>query len=232
MAYLLGYKTDGLFTSEDQFVGAPPQFGQTFGPNAGQTYLGDVKYVDVNGDGQITDADKTFIGNPHPDFTFGFTNNFRYKSFDLSVFCQGSVGNDIMNLTRRNGIANNMLFQNMFTEAQNFYSADNTDTSIPRPINSIANPNQEISDRFIEDGSYLRIQNVTLGYTLPSSLLSKVKLTRLRLYASAQNLYTFTRYSGYDPEIGSFNQNVLLSNVDNGRYPSPRTYSIGINLEF
>ncbi len=227
-----GYKTEGLFTSEDQFVGAPPQFGQTFGPNAGQTYLGDVKYVDVNGDGQITDADKTFIGNPHPDFTFGFTNNFRYKSFDLSVFCQGSVGNDIMNLTRRNGIANNMLFQNMFTEAQNFYSADNTDTNIPRPINSIANPNQEISDRFIEDGSYLRIQNVTLGYTLPSSLLSKVKLSRLRLYASAQNLYTFTRYSGYDPEIGSFNQNVLLSNVDNGRYPSPRTYSIGINLEF
>ncbi|MFY7666070.1 SusC/RagA family TonB-linked outer membrane protein [Flavobacterium sp.] len=227
-----GYKTDGLFTSEDQFVGAPPQFGQTFGSAPGQTYLGDVRYVDVNGDGEINDRDKTFIGNPHPDFTFGFTNNFTYKNFDLSVFCQGSVGNDIMNLTYRNGTANNQLYQNVLTDALNFYSADNTNTNIPRPINSLANPNQEISDRFIEDGSYLRIQNVTLGYNLPTSILSKVKLTRLRVFASAQNLYTFTKYSGYDPEIGSFNQNVLLSNIDNGRYPSPRTYSIGVNLEF
>ncbi|WP_243388991.1 SusC/RagA family TonB-linked outer membrane protein [Flavobacterium aurantiibacter] len=227
-----GFKTDGLFTSDEQFVDAPVQFGQGFGPVPGQTYLGDVKYVDINDDGEINDLDRTFIGNPHPDFTFGFTNNFRYKNFDLSVFCQGSVGNDILNLTYRNGIANNTLWQNMFVEAANFYSADNTNTNIPRPINSLSNPNQEISDRYVEDGSYLRIQNLTLGYNLPSASISKLKISRVRIYGSVQNLYTFTKYSGYDPEIGSFNQNVLLSNVDNGRYPTPRTYSLGVNIEF
>ncbi|MDI1255602.1 MAG: TonB-dependent receptor [Flavobacterium sp.] len=227
-----GYITEGLFTTQAELDSAPLQFGQTVGTAPGQTNLGDVKYKDVNGDGVVDTSDKTFIGNPHPDFTFGFTNNFRYKNIDLSLFLQGSVGNDVMNLTKRAGTSNAILSQNQFTEAADYWTPDNTNTSIPRPINSESNTNAFISDRFVEDGSYIRIQNVTLGYTLPSNLLSKIKMTRLRVYGTVQNLYTFTNYSGYDPEIGSFNQSPLLSGIDNGRYPSPRTWSLGINVEF
>lgn len=227
-----GYKTNGLFNSLEELNAAPIQFGQAVGTAPGETYLGDVRYVDVNGDGVIDPKDKTVIGNPHPDFTFGFTNNFRYKNFDLSIFLQGSVGNDVMNLTRRAGTSNSLLFQNQLTEALDYWTPTNTDTNIPRPIGSTSNYNVEISDRYVEDGSYLRIQNLTLGYTLPQSLVSKAKISRLKVYGSVQNLFTFTNYSGYDPEIGSFNQNVLLSGIDNGRYPSPRIYSLGINLEF
>lgn len=227
-----GYKTDGLFTSMEQLENAPLQFGQTVGTAPGQTYLGDVKYVDVNGDGVVNELDKTEIGNPTPKFTFGFTNNFKYKSFDLSIFLQGVYGNDIMNLTKRMGTNNATLYQNMLVEASDFYSADNPNSSNPRPVNGLGNTNIEISDRYVEDGSYLRIQNVTIGYSLPSDLVSKLRMSRVRFYATAQNLYTFTDYSGYDPEIGSFNQNALLSGIDNGRYPSPRTYTFGVNVEF
>lgn len=227
-----GYLTDGIFNNLDDLNNAPIQFGQSVGTAPGETYLGDVKFVDVNGDGVVDSNDKTIIGNPHPDFTFGFTNNFKYKNFDLSVFLQGSVGNDVMNLTRRSGTANSSLYLNQLQEALDFWTPQNTDSNVPRPINSLGNRNIEISDRYVEDGSYLRIQNVTFGYNLPQELLSKIKMTRFRLYLTAQNLFTFTNYSGYDPEIGSFNQNILLSGIDNGRFPTPRTYSFGINLEF
>lgn len=227
-----GYKTDGLFNTLDELNNAPLQFGQTVGTAPGQTYLGDVKYVDINGDGIIDENDRTVIGNPHPDFTFGFTNTFKYKNFDLSIFMQGSVGNDIMNLTRRSGISNSGLFLNQLDEALNYWTPENTNTSIPRPIGSSGNTNLEISDRFVEDGTYLRIQNLTLGYNLPLNIISKAKLTRLRIYGAAQNLLTFTRYSGFDPEVGAFNQSVLLTGIDNGRFPTPRTYSFGVNLEF
>ncbi|MNR34158.1 TonB dependent receptor [compost metagenome] len=113
-----------------------------------------------------------------------------------------------------------------------YYSSTNTGSNNPRPIADASNTNLLISDRYVEDGSYLRIQNITLGYSLPQDVISKYKISRLRLYGSAQNLYTFTDYSGYDPEIGSFNQNVLLSGIDNGRYPVARTFLVGLNLEF
>ncbi|TDP58292.1 SusC/RagA family TonB-linked outer membrane protein [Flavobacterium dankookense] len=227
-----GYQTDGIFNSLDDLNAAPLQFGQTVGTASGQTYLGDYKYKDVNNDGVVDTNDRTFIGNPHPDFTFGFTNNFKYKNFDLSIFLQGSYGNDILNLTRRSGTANSILGQNLFVESANYWTPTNTNTDIPRPINLENNTNYNISDRYVEDGSYLRVQNLTFGYNLPQDLISVIKMSRVRLYASVQNLYTFTKYSGYDPEIGSFNQSPLLSGIDNGRYPSPRTYSFGINVEF
>lgn len=227
-----GYVAEGIFNSLDELNAAPIQFDQSVGPGAGQTYLGDIKYKDVNGDGVVNGADRTLIGNPHPDFTFGFTNNFKYKNFDLSVFVQGSVGNEVMNLTWRDGTANAQLYMNQLTDALNYWTPENTNTNVPRPIGSTASPNNLISSRYVEDGSYARIQNVTFGYTLPSELISKIKMSRVRVYASAQNLYTFTKYRGYDPEIGSFNQNILLSGIDNGRYPQPRLFSLGINLEF
>lgn len=227
-----GYKTDGIFKDQTVLDNAPLQFGQAVGTGAGETALGDVKYVDVNGDGKIDANDKTFIGNPHPKFTYGFTNNFKYKNVDLSIFLQGSYGNDVMNLTRRAGTTNASLYDNQLVEAMDYYSPTNTTSNNPRPIADSSNNNLLISDRYVEDGSYLRIQNITLGYSLPQDVISKYKISRLRLYGSAQNLYTFTNYSGYDPEIGSFNQNVLLSGIDNGRYPIARTFLVGLNLEF
>ncbi|TDP02377.1 TonB-linked SusC/RagA family outer membrane protein [Flavobacterium sp. 245] len=227
-----GYKTDGIFKDQAVLNSAPLQFGQAVGTGAGETALGDVKYVDVNGDGKIDAADKTFIGNPHPKFTYGFTNNFKYKNIDLSIFLQGSYGNDVMNLTKRAGTTNASLYDNQLVDAMDYYSSTNTGSNNPRPIADASNTNLLISDRYVEDGSYLRIQNITLGYSLPQDVISKYKISRLRLYGSAQNLYTFTDYSGYDPEIGSFNQNVLLSGIDNGRYPVARTFLVGLNLEF
>lgn len=227
-----GYVAEGIFNDLETLNSAPIQFGKPVGTGAGETYLGDVKYKDVNGDGKIDANDKTLIGNPHPDFTFGFTNNFKYKNFDLSVFLQGSYGNEILNLTKRAGTTNASLYENQLVEAMNYWTPTNTNTNIPRPIGDSSNSNLFISSRYLEDGSYLRIQNITFGYTLPRNILDSLKMSRLRLYGSVQNLYTFTKYSGYDPEIGSFNQSPLLSGIDNGRYPSPRTFSIGLNVEF
>ncbi|WP_117881620.1 SusC/RagA family TonB-linked outer membrane protein [Aureibaculum luteum] len=232
-----GYVSEGIFDDMATLNAAPLQFGQPVGTGSGETYLGDYKYKDVSGpngvpDGIVDALDKTLIGSPHPDFTFGFTNNFKYKNFDLSVFVQGTYGNDIMNLTRRQGTTNASLYENQFVEASNYWTETNTNTSIPRPINNTANTNLLISSRYLEDGSYLRIQNLTFGYSLPQDVLEKIKMSRIRIYGSAQNLYTLTNYSGYDPEIGSFNQSPLLTGIDNGRYPSPRTFSLGINVEF
>lgn len=227
-----GYVAEGIFKDLTTLNAAPLQFGQAVGTAEGETYLGDVKYKDVNEDGVVDAKDKTFIGNPHPKFTFGFTNNFKYKNFDCSVFLQGSYGNDVMNLTRRAGTTNASLYDNQLVEAMDYYSATNTASNNPRPIANTSNNNLLISSRYVEDGSYLRIQNLTIGYSLSQDLISKLKLSRVRFYGTAQNLHTFTKYTGYDPEIGSFNQNVLLSGIDNGRYPSPRTLSFGVNVEF
>ncbi len=193
--------------------------------------LGDIRYTDINGDGVINDLDLTVIGDPNPDFTFGFTNTFRYKSLDLSIFVQGSVGNDILNLTKRNGTQNAMMYQNQLVDALDYWSPSNPNASQPRLINSDSHPNIMISDRYVEKGDYVRIQNVTLGYTLSPEIASQLKLSKLRVYVTAQNLFTITKYSGYDPEIGAFNQNVLLTGVDNGRYPTPRTFTFGLNLD-
>jgi TonB-dependent starch-binding outer membrane protein SusC len=192
---------------------------------------GDVIYKDQNNDGVIDLKDLVPIGNPNPKFTYGFTNNFKYKNVDLSIFVQGTAGNKLMNLTRLSGTMNSNMGTNYLTEAADFYSASNIDASLPRP-STYDDINNAISSRHIEDGSYLRIQNVTLGYSLPSDIISKLKLSRLRIYASGQNLYTFTKYKGYDPEVGSYNQDALLSGVDNGRYPVPRQITFGFNVEF
>ena len=224
-----GLETVGIIRTEEQLANAPQTF---FGTSPETSELGDIQYVDQNDDGFINDSDLTFIGNPNPDFTYGFTNNFNYKGIELSVFVQGSQGNDLLNLTRRAGTLNTNLYQNQLAEAIDFYSASNTNASLPRPVGSLSHPNLRVSDRYVEDGSYLRIQNVTLGYSIPTDVISKYNLSKLRIYASGQNLFTITDYTGYDPEVGAFNQDVLLTGVDNGRYPTPRTITLGLNVEF
>ena len=227
-----GYKTDGIFRTMEDLQNAPVQFDKKIGTAPGETYLGDVRYVDINGDGVVDNKDLTIIGNPHPDFTFGWTNTFTYKNLDLSFFFQGSIGNDVMNLTKRSGTHNAQLFQNYLVDAADYWSLDNPNSNNPRPINSTSNTNILISDRYIEKGDYVRLQNITLGYTLNNEFAHKLNLSKFRLYVTAQNLFTITDYTGYDPEIGSFNQNVLLTGIDNGRYPSPRTFTFGVNLDF
>lgn len=225
-----GLQSLGIIRTEEQLASAPiPHLGVKDAPSQ----LGDVLYKDQDGDGLITAKDNVLIGNPHPDFTYGFTNNFKYKSFELNIFLQGSQGNDIFNLTRRAGTTNSTLYQNQLAEAGNFWTVDNVNAKYPRPIlDSPGHANMAISDRYVEDGSYLRIQNITFAYSLPSDIIAKAKLSKVRLYTGIQNLYTFTDYSGYDPEVGSLNQDALLTGVDNGRYPSPRTFTLGLNVEF
>ncbi len=227
-----GYEVEGLFRSLDDINEAPIQFGRPFA-NAlfSTTWLGDIKFRDVNGDGVVDTDDRTVIGNPHPDFTFGFQNSLSYKNFDLSVFLQGSYGNDVFNAIGRSLTAGNRTFTNQSPSVLDYWSVENPDSGSPRLARNDT-PNINISDRYVEDGSYLRIQNVTLGYTLPSAITEKIKISKLKVYSSIQNLYTFTNYSGYDPEVGSFNQSAILAGVDNGRYPTPRTFTLGINVEF
>ncbi|MCU7694785.1 SusC/RagA family TonB-linked outer membrane protein [Haoranjiania flava] len=223
-----GFVTDGLFGSVAEIQNSADQ-GLAIGPKG--TWLGDVKFKDLNNDDIIDDKDVTFIGDPNPDFTYGITNSFKYKGFDLGIFLQGSYGGDILNYTRRTTERLFSPYFNQLATVTNRYSADNPDGNMPR-FNQWHNSNWRVSDRFIEDGSYMRIQNVTLGYNLPAKFINKVKMTNARIYVTAQNLYTFTNYSGVSPELGAYNSDVLMQNVDNGSYPNPRTFNFGINVTF
>jgi TonB-linked SusC/RagA family outer membrane protein len=224
-----GLKTDGLFRTEAELAASYPQFGSAVAPN--ETWLGDVRFEDMNGDQVIDSKDLTFIGSPIPDFTFGFTNNFRYRDLDLSIFLQGSYGAEIFNFMRWQLERMNNVYYNQLRTVMDRYTATNTDGELPRFTNTNTN-NTAMSDRYVEDGSFVRIQNITLGYKLPRTLINRVKMNNLRLFVTVQNLYTFTKYTGYDPEVGSYNNSIRLMSVDAGHYPNPRTYMGGVSVEF
>ena len=223
-----GFVTDGLFRDMKELNngvnwGLPVQ--------ADKQWLGDVRFKDLNGDNKIDDKDVTVIGNPNPKFTYGMTNTVTYKGIDLSVFLYGSYGAKIFNYSRRQTEGLKNQYNNQLTTVLDRYSSDNPNGSLPR-YNQWHNNNFRISDRFIESGSFLRIQNISLGYNLPKKMIAKAKLNNFKLYASVQNLYTFTKYTGYDPELGAYNSRVTLMNIDNGHYPNPRSFTIGANIEF
>jgi len=224
-----GLKTDGLFRTEAELAASYPQFGSAVAPN--ETWLGDVRYADMNSDQVIDSKDLTFIGSPIPDFTFGFTNNLRYRDLDLSVFLQGSYGAEIFNFMRWQLERMNNVYYNQLRTVMDRYTTTNTDGELPRFTNTNTN-NTAMSDRYVEDGSFVRIQNITLGYKLPRTVINRVKMNNLRLFVTVQNLYTFTKYTGYDPEVGSYNNSIRLMNVDAGHYPNPRTYMGGVSVEF
>lgn len=193
---------------------------------------GDQLFTDVDGSGDISPADQKIIGDPTPDFTFGFTNTFSYKNFDLNIFLQGAQGGDVMNLTAV------QLFNgdsNATTEILNSWTPTNTSTNIPRAKLR----GKEISSRFVEDGSYIRLKNIALGYTLPNDIVSKLGLQNARISLSAQNLFTITNYSGLDPEVSYFGAgggNSSAANTTNGfdfgNYPTLRSVNFTINLKF
>ena len=226
-----GFRVKDIFRTQAQLVGAPIQFGRPISNTSGGTWLGDIQYEDINGDGKIDDADQAYIGNPNPDFTYSIANNFTYKNFDLSVFLNGSYGAKIYNVLNYKLANLAALYSNQLASSANFWTPENPTSNIPAPKTG-DNANLKNSDRFIENGSYLRLQNVTLGYSVPTKLLEKVKLARLKIYVSGQNLFVITPYKGLDPELGGVNQDVFLTNVDLGRYPSPRVYTFGINAQF
>ncbi len=268
-----GYKTDGVYGSKQEIL--DHRYGEGLektGFNRYNTiFVGDVKYVDMNGDGRITPEDKTTIGSPLPKFTFGFNNTFTYKNFDLTIFINGSYGNKIFNeldrkltsmgwnsgqlskamnfaqmeaidpsivypVTKTYGSGEDMVtmtINNWFEDIDNVKLV-NPDTKMSRAGRNIGFNNNETSDRYVEDGSYLRIRNIMLGYTVPSKWLQKVKIESLRVYANIQNLHTFTKYSGYDPEVGINQQDSsgFTFGYDAGRYPAPRLISFGLNISF
>ena len=259
-----GYVVEGVYKDFADIENSPraekyPADG-VFNPRT-TVWVGDLKFKDISGpdgtpDGVINEYDRTNIGSPLPKFTFGWTNTFRFWNWDLNVFLNGCYGNKILNYNKMgqgyNGLVSmNSAWINQHNDIRDRaklvmidpalgmdditnVKVSNPDTMTPRPVLSDPNDNDRISTRYIEDGSYLRVKNITLGYTVPKKLLQRVKMDNIRLYMNVQNLYTFTKYSGYDPEVGASttDQKGLTFGVDNGRYPSPMTCSFGVNLTF
>jgi TonB-linked SusC/RagA family outer membrane protein len=220
--YFYGYETNGLFQTAAEVAASPTQNGAV---------PGDIKFKDLSGpagvpDGKITDLDKTQIGNPFPDFTIGWNLGFEYKNIDLSVFTYASVGNDIYRAYERNA-----QYSNKFRSILGRWTGAGTtnDASSPRYSFTDANSNIRVSDRYVEDGSFVKIKNLVLGYTVPTSLYNNKVFSKIRLYAQVKNLYTFTKYTGYDPEIPG---GILDTGVDRGNYPQARTISFGLDLKF
>ena len=257
-----GYKVEGVYKDLDDIQNSakPAKYPSDGVFSRGNTvWVGDIKYKDVDENGIIDERDRTDLGSPLPKFTFGWTNTFRYKNLDLSIFLNGSYGNKVMNynsltLTHMNSTWTNQL-QSVVSKRARLEPIDptivyadgskwfdhidnvrvkNPGTKIPHTSINDPNDNDRISDRYVEDGSFLRIKNITLGYTFPKALLNKAKIENLRVYVNIQNLYTFTKYTGYDPEVGASTQDSsgLAYGLDNGRYPSPAMYSFGLNITF
>lgn len=232
IANFWGYVTNGIYQNE----------GDVDKGGLGGVSPGDRRYKDVDGNGEINPNDKTVIGNGLPKYTFGFDLNMKYKNFDLSIFLNGQTGVEIANLTR--AYLYNLHFfggpglVNGSTDLLNSWHGEGTSNTMPRNAYTTPVSNRWFSSYYIENGAFVRIRNLQFGYTVVSALLKKMGLQSGRIYVSAQNLHTFTKYSGYDPEVGSSsvnrttNQNPLTTGVDFGRYPTPRTFIVGINFQF
>ena len=244
--------TDFYFVNENgEIVRTPVMSDLPINETSG-VWVGDYIYKDQNNDGVIDEQYRTYIGNPEPKFTYGIGNTFSYKNIDLTVQLTGVYGNDIVNYSRRYMENPRRNISNLFVSALDYARLDLIDPNGPNDYRNVqivggaghsprlplstatSDYDFAFSDRFIEDGSYLRIQNVSLGYTFPKQWTQKIGISNLKIYANLQNLYTFTKYKGFDPEIGvSYGyQGSLLTGVDNGRYPSPRIYTFGLNASF
>jgi TonB-linked SusC/RagA family outer membrane protein len=199
--------------------------------NGNRPKAGDIRFVDTNGDGAITDADRTIIGNPNPKAFAGVTNNFSYKGLELSVFFQGQFGNQIYNQTRQI-IESQSDPYNQSTRVLNHWTSTNTNTDIPRPVRNDPQGNNRFSTRWLEDGSYVRLKNVTLAYNIPTTLSKRASIQNLRIYVTGQNLITWTKYLGYDPEVSADPFSSTAFGRDFGVYPQARTYTVGINATF
>ncbi len=235
-----GWVVDGIFQSKEEVdrFNAIDGNAASFYQNA-QTAAGDIRFKDISGpdgkpDGKVDAFDRTFLGSFIPKFSYGLNWTGNYGNFDFTLFLQGVSGNKIYNGTKVIGQGQLRLF-NATTDVLNAWTPTNTNTDVPRSISGDPNQNSRTSDRFLEDGSYLRVKNLSVGYTIPATVLSKATrntVSRLRIYVSSQNLLTFTRYTGYDPEVASRNYGLLTNGIDFAQYPQARTIMMGINLGF
>lgn len=219
--YFFGYKTAGVFQNMDEVRSYVNKDGEMIMPNA---VPGDTRFVDVNGDGKISADDRTNIGNGTPDWTFGLNLNADWKGFDLNLFFQGVAGADVFDATYRADVPSGNYPSWMLGR----WTGEGTSNKYPRLASGYAD-NWMVSDLFVCDGSYLRLKNITLGYTLPRSLTNRLSIQRLRFYVQAENLITWTKYWGFDPEISS---GATSLGVDRGVYPQARTFTVGLNLSF
>jgi TonB-dependent starch-binding outer membrane protein SusC len=215
-----GYQYEGVYQNGDTFIP-----GAGFEQTAGGEKFADLSGADGTPDGKLSNLDRTIIGNPNPDFTWGFNNTFSYKGFDLNIFIQGSHGNDMLNFTAMeletlSGKAN------ASKVALRAWTAENPNTDIPK---ASSGRTYKVSSRWVYDASYVRVKNIILGYNIPSSLIEKAGIRTLKLYVSAQNLFTFTDYPGLDPEVNYQNSSSNIG-LDYGSYPNVRSFTFGVNL--
>ncbi|MBL7968620.1 MAG: TonB-dependent receptor [Prolixibacteraceae bacterium] len=223
MGVFYGVKTDGIFQTTEEIAAYVNSTGGKIQPNAKP---GDIKFIDANGDGKITDADRVELGSPYPDFTGGLNLNLEYKGFDMNMFVYAALGQEVYDATRRY----DMNGTNYRADWLNRWTGPGTSNYYPRVTFVDDNQNMKtVSDFFVHDGSFVRLRNITLGYTLPKSVTDYMKIKNIRFYVSAENLLTFTSYKGYDPEIGG---GVFSNGIDHGIYPQARTVLGGVNITF
>ena len=220
-----GYKTDGIIQEGDDV----PQKSDNKNTVAGSTDPGNIKFVDSNGDGMITEDDKVILGDPNPDFTYGFQTRLAYKDISLSVSFNGVYGNDLLNSNLRYEAMPSKNSSNIRKDAfANAWRADNPTNRYPS-VNS-TNPSTAVLDRYIEDGSFLRCSDITLGYTIPKSLVGKIGFQAINVFASVKNAFVITDYSGYDPEVNTFDG--LRRGIDMNSFPQSRSYIFGLSVTF
>ena len=235
LSYFYGYKVAGIFQNEGEVAGSAKQ---NFGTNADG--VGRFKYEDINNDGKIDASDRTNIGSPHPDFTYGLNLNLAYSDFDLTLFVQGSQGNSIYNFTKYFTDFAGVFYQSgKGTNILNAWTPTNTNTTVPKLTSGTPNGETETNSYFVEDGSYVRLKNLQLGYTIPKAIIQKLGIERLRFYVQGQNLFTATKYTGLDPELslrsfsaGDTRTTNLDIGIDRGSYPVAKTLLLGVNLTF
>lgn len=220
--YFYGYTTNGIFQDQQQIDNYVNSKGEKLQPNA---IPGDVIFVDLNQDGQISDDDKSMIGKGTPDWTFGLNINASWKDFDLSMLFSGALGQELLDVTRRLDCR----YVNLPAEFINSWSESNPSNTLPRFAWTNNNDNWRISDLYVHNGSYARIKNMQIGYTLPVNLTQKFFVQKLRIYVAAENLLTLTSYKGLDPELNGDEQS---NGIDRGYYPQARTFTVGLNLNF
>lgn len=233
MSYFNLIETDGIFRSAEEIENYRTADGKLIQPGA---QVGDVRYKDWNGDGSITTDDQHDVGSPFPDMTFGLRLGGDWNNFDFNLFFDGTVGNKIYNYPRYRLESGNFN-GNYSTTLANSWRPDNQNTDMPRfSVTDGADNKWAYTDRWLEDGSYIRLKTLDIGYTLPKQLLKKIKLENVRIYTSIENLFTLTKYSGYTPDLGESGvdlgttYNVFTRGIDRGRYPLPRTFSFGIQV--
>jgi len=233
-----GYIVEGIFQSQAEIAASPKQVVATNPTAQNSTWVGDLKFKDISGpagkpDGIIDAYDRTFIGSYLPKFTYSLNYSLSYKNFDASVFLQGVQGNKIFNAERV--IVEGMIrLFNSGTQVLDAWTPTHTNTTIPRAMSGDPNGNSRVSTRWIEDGSYLRVKNLMIGYNFPISMLQSLTrgaVNRFRVYISSQNLLTFTKYKGWDPEVGT-RRTTLTNGIDYGQYPSARSFQFGIQAGF